>query len=171
MGLHKNYLNGEWLEGAEAAPNINPSNTDDVIGTYVRASREDADRAIAAAKSALPAWSRSGIQGRYEILKKASDEILARREELGRLLAREEGKTLAEGIGEVARAGQIFAFFAGECLRLAGEKLASVRPGIDVEMTREPVGVGRYYHALELPDCHPGLEDRTSPMLRQYCGV
>src|SRR5205807_1592036 len=60
---------------------------------------------------------------------------------LGRLLSREEGKTLPEGVGEDARAGQIFAFFAGECLRMAGEKLASVRPGIDIEITREALGV------------------------------
>ena len=63
-----------------------------------RASAEDTRRAIAAAKAAFPAWSRSGIQQRHDILKKASDEILARREELGKLLSREEGKTLAEGI-------------------------------------------------------------------------
>ncbi|MBN9022223.1 MAG: aldehyde dehydrogenase family protein, partial [Rhizobiales bacterium] len=62
-------------------------------------------------------------------------------EELGRLLSREEGKTLAEGIGETIRAAQIFDFFAGECLRLAGELLPSTRPGIDVSITREPVGV------------------------------
>ena len=66
--------------------------------------------------------------------------MLARREELGTLLAREEGKTLAEGIGEAARAGNIFKYFAQEALRLAGGKLASVRPGVDVEVTREPVG-------------------------------
>jgi acyl-CoA reductase-like NAD-dependent aldehyde dehydrogenase len=93
------------------------------------------------AKVAFPAWSRSGPQVRYEALKKVSDEILARKDELGRLLAREEGKILPEGIGEVVRAGQIFAFFAGEALRIAGEKFASVRPNIDVEITREPVGV------------------------------
>ena len=81
------------------------------------------------------------MQQRHDILKKIGDEILARKDELGRLLSREEGKTLAEGIGETARAGQIFLFFAAECVRLAGEKLASVRPGVDVEITREPVGV------------------------------
>ena len=74
-------------------------------------------------------------------LKRIGDEILARKDEIGRLLAREEGKTLAEGIGETIRAGQIFLFFSGEVLRMAGEKLASVRPGIDVEITREPLGV------------------------------
>ena len=101
----------------------------------------DAEAAIAAAKAAFPAWSRSGIQQRHDILKAASDEILARREEIGRLLSREEGKTLADGIGETVRAGQIFDFFAGEALRLTGEIVPSVRPGIDVTMTREPVGV------------------------------
>ena len=139
--LFKNLIAGEWVEGTSTNANINPSNTGDVVGTYARASKAQAEQAIAAAKAAFPAWSRSTPQERYEILKKASDEILARKEELGRLLSREEGKTLPEGIGEATRAGQIFAFFAGECLRLAGEKLASVRPGVEVDMTREPVGV------------------------------
>jgi aldehyde dehydrogenase (NAD+) len=70
-----------------------------------------------------------------------SGEVAARRNELGRLLAREEGKTLPEAIGEVGRAAQIFDFFAGEAVRIQGEKFASVRPGVDVEVTREPVGV------------------------------
>ena len=125
----------------EASANINPSNTNDVVGEYARASAAEAERAIAAAKDAFPAWSRSSIQQRHDILKAVGDEILARKEELGRLLSREEGKTLPEGIGEVTRAGQIFLFFSGECLRMAGEKVPSVRPGIDVEITREPVGV------------------------------
>jgi acyl-CoA reductase-like NAD-dependent aldehyde dehydrogenase len=138
--LHRNYIAGEWVEG-EVVPNINPSDTGDVVGHYVRASAGDAEKAIAAAKAAFPAWSRSGIQQRYDILKAASDEILARRQELGKLLAREEGKPLADGIAETVRAGQIFAFFAGEALRLAGEIIPSVRPGVEVTMTREPVGV------------------------------
>jgi aldehyde dehydrogenase (NAD+) len=136
----RNYIAGEWVAG-ESARNINPSNTDDVIGSYARANRADAERAIAAARTAFAAWSRSSVQERHDILKRVGDEILARKDELGRLLSREEGKTLAEGIGETARAGQIFLFFAAECVRLAGEKIPSVRPNIDVEITREPVGV------------------------------
>jgi aldehyde dehydrogenase (NAD+) len=139
--IFKNLIAGEWVEGTSINADVNPSNTKDVVGEYARASKAQAEDAIAAAKAAFPAWSRSTPQERYEILKKASDEILARKEELGRLLSREEGKTLPEGIGEATRAGQIFAFFAGETLRMAGEKLASVRPGVDVDMTREPVGV------------------------------
>jgi alpha-ketoglutaric semialdehyde dehydrogenase len=140
MTIHQNLIAGEWV-GSDAVRNINPSNTDDVVGEYARASVEDTKAAISAAKAAFPAWSRSGILERHAILRKTADEILARKDELGRLLSREEGKTLAEGIGETVRAGQIFDFFAGECLRLAGETLPSVRPNICVEITREPVGV------------------------------
>ncbi|MGJ4943062.1 aldehyde dehydrogenase family protein [Bradyrhizobium sp. HKCCYLS1011] len=137
----KNFIAGEWVDGHGATRNINPSNTNDVVGEYAKADKAQTEKAIAAAKAAFPAWSRSTPQERYDALNKISAEILARKEELGRLLAREEGKTLPEGIGEVARAGQIFAFFAGEALRLTGEKGPSVRPGLDVEITREPVGV------------------------------
>ncbi|MGN6583323.1 MAG: aldehyde dehydrogenase family protein [Rhizobiaceae bacterium] len=141
MTIHKNFIAGEWLAGGDETKNINPSNTDEVIGVYARASREDAETAIQAARKAFHGWARSGIQQRHDILKKIGDEILARKDELGLLLAREEGKTLPEATGEVIRAGQIFDFFAGEVLRLSGEKIASTRPGLEVEITREPVGV------------------------------
>ncbi|WP_316181575.1 aldehyde dehydrogenase family protein [Bradyrhizobium sp. SZCCHNRI1009] len=137
----KNFIAGEWVDGSGVTRNINPSNTNDVVGEYAKADKAQTEKAVAAAKAAFPAWSRSTPQERYDALNKISAEILSRKEELGRLLAREEGKTLPEGIGEVARAGQIFAFFAGEALRLSGEKGASVRPGLDVEITREAVGV------------------------------
>ncbi|MFO1107073.1 MAG: aldehyde dehydrogenase family protein [Amaricoccus sp.] len=139
MTLHENLIDGEWVAG-EAIPNHNPANSAEIVGTYARASAADAERAIAAAKAAFPAWSRSGPLERHTVLSRAAAEILARKEELGTLLSREEGKTLAEGIGETVRAAQIFDFFAGECLRLAGEILPSVRPGIGVEITREAVG-------------------------------
>jgi len=141
MSVFQNLIGGEWVAASSASRNINPSNTNDVIGEFAQGTAADADRAVAAAKAAFPEWSRSNPQTRYDILKKASDEILARKDELGCILSREEGKTLVEGIGEAARAGQIFAFFAGEALRLGGEVVPSVRPGVGVEMTREAVGV------------------------------
>ena len=139
--MQRNLIGGDWVEGASVIANINPSTTDEMVGEYASASKSDVAVAIAAAKTAAPEWARSPIQRRHDVLKAASDEIIARKEELGRLLAREEGKTLPEAIGEVTRAGQIFAFFAGECLRIGGETIDSVRPGIDVHVTREPVGV------------------------------
>jgi aldehyde dehydrogenase (NAD+) len=141
MEAAANYIAGEWQASSQAAEDINPSNTGDVVGLFSRADAKAAERAIAAAKQAFPSWSRSGIQQRHDVLKKIGDEILGRKDELGRLLAREEGKTIGEAVGETVRAGQIFLFFAGEVLRIAGEKVASVRPGIDIEITREPLGV------------------------------
>lgn len=138
--LHKNLISGEWTAG-EASSNINPSNTNHVVGDYARATAQDTRDAVAAAKSAFVQWSHSPVLERHAILKTTGDELMARRDELGRLLALEEGKTLPEAIGEVMRAGQIFDFFAGEVLRLSGETLPSVRPGVGVEITRDPVGV------------------------------
>ncbi len=141
MQQHDNLIGGEWKKGNSYSPNLNPSNLGDTIAEYTQGDASQVDAAVAAATAAFPAWSTSGIQMRSDALDKIGTEILARKEELGTLLAREEGKTKAEGIGEATRAGQIFKFFAGECLRLAGEIIPSVRPNIGVEITREPVGV------------------------------
>ncbi len=141
MKAHANYINGEWAPAAHAAPDVNPSNLSDVVGEYARADEAQVRAAIAAARAAFPSWSRGNIQVRADALDRIGSEILARKDELGTLLAREEGKTRPEGIGEAARAGYIFKFFAGEVLRGGGELLPSVRPGVRVEITREPLGV------------------------------
>ncbi len=136
-----NIIAGEPIALADLKSDINPSDTNDVVGEFACATTKDAEDAVAAARAALPAWSRTTAQVRSDILAKAGGEIIARREELGQLLAREEGKTLAEATGEAARAGQILQFFAAEAMRLQGEKLPTLRPGVEVEVTREPVGV------------------------------
>ena len=99
------------------------------------------DEAVAAARAAQPAWAEASPQVRHDVLEAVGAAIMARKDELGRLLSREEGKTLAEGVGETVRAAHVFKFFAGEALRVRGEKLASVRPGVEVEIEREAVGV------------------------------
>jgi alpha-ketoglutaric semialdehyde dehydrogenase len=137
----QNYINGEWVAGSSWTANRNPSDLGDVIGEYAMADKAQTEAAIDAAKRAFPPWSIGSIQDRANMLDKVGSDILARKDELGRLLAREEGKTLPEGVGETVRAGHIFKFFAGEVLRMSGEKIASVRPGVDVEITREPIGV------------------------------
>jgi aldehyde dehydrogenase (NAD+) len=136
-----NYIGGEWAAGTSWSANRNPSDLGDVIGEYAQADADQTRAAVAAAARAFPAWSVSSIQDRANLLDRIGSEILAREDEIGRLLSREEGKTLPEGVGETVRAGHIFKFFAGEALRLSGEKLPSVRPGVDVEITREPIGV------------------------------
>ena len=141
MSVKKNYINGEWVDGKSTRDNINPSDITDIVGHYAQADAAQTLDAIAAARSALPGWSATTPQQRADILEKVGLELIARKDELGNLLSREEGKPLAFGIGEVLRAGQIFKFFAQEALRLEGLALASLRPGVDVQVTREPVGV------------------------------
>ncbi len=141
MTAHGNLVAGQWVSGTEANRNLNPSNLDDLIGEYTRADAAQAREAIAAAAAAFPAWARGNLQERADLLDRIGDTILKRKVELGTLLSREEGKTLPEGIGEASRAGYIFKFFAGEVVRLSGERLPSVRPGVEVEITREPLGV------------------------------
>jgi aldehyde dehydrogenase (NAD+) len=138
---HSNYVNGQWAPGATWSKNINPSDLSDVVGEYAQADQAQTEQAIAAARAAAAGWGNFNVQARADMLDKIGNEILARKDELGKLLSREEGKTLPEGVGEVARAGNIFKFFAGEVLRRTGELVPSVRPGVDVEVTREPLGV------------------------------
>lgn len=134
-------IGGEWIAGTDLVPDINPSDTGEIVGEFPTGDEALVNAAIEAALAAKHGWARSNIQLRHDILRRASDAIMARREELGTLLAREEGKPIAEAIGEVVRAAHVFGFFAGEALRLGGEKLPSIRDGVDVEITREPVGV------------------------------
>jgi len=136
-----NLIDGRTVDSSDLNTDINPSNLSDVVGRFARASRADLDEAIGSARRAFTSWSHSTPQHRFDVLDRAGTEILARKDELGHLLSREQGKPLADGIGEAARAGAIFKFFAGEALRVGGEKIASVRPGIEVEVTREPLGV------------------------------
>lgn len=139
--MNKNYIAGQWIEGASINRNINPSDTDDLVGVYARADAAQATLAVEAAAEAQPQWARMTAEQRSDALDRIGTEILARKDELGELLSREEGKTLPEGIGEATRAGRVFKFFAGEALRLSGERLPSIRPGVETDVRREPEGV------------------------------
>lgn len=139
--MQKNYINGEWLAGKKPYEDINPSDRSDIVGIYGHGSADDISAAVASAKAAFAAWSKSTSQQRANLLDAVGTEILARKDELGRLLSREEGKTLPEGIGEATRAGHIFKYFAGEALRLGGEHIDSVRAGIEIDVLRHPLGV------------------------------
>ena len=136
----QHFINGEW-RGAAAKANENPSDLANPVGDAASADGADLADAIGAANAAFPEWSLASPQVRHDILDKAGSLVLERQKELGHILSSEEGKTLAEGIGESARAGQILKFFAGEALCLTGERVASTRSGVDVEITREPLGV------------------------------
>ena len=138
---HHNYIAGQWLKGASEIENRNPSDTRDLIGLYAQASRAQLDTAIAAASEAQRIWARSGIEQRYKVLMAIGQELMQRSAEIGRTLSREEGKPMAEGAGEVYRAGQFFTYYAAETLRQLGQTADSVRDGIEIDIRREPIGV------------------------------
>jgi len=138
---HDNFIAGQWLGGTASVADVNPSDLDDIVGHYAQATPAQLDTAIDAAGAAARQWGRSPIEVRYRVLMAIGDELCARSGELGELLSREEGKPRAEGVGEVFRAGQFFQFHAAEALRIYGENADSVRPGIEVDVRREPVGV------------------------------
>jgi len=134
-------IDGERVDAARTGESHNPSNTADIVARTPEAGQSEVDAAVAAAKTAFPAWSEASPEVRADVLDKAGTLVMERREHLGRLLSREEGKTLPEGIGETVRAGRILKYFAGEALRLHGQNLPSTRPGVEVQTYRQAVGV------------------------------
>ena len=135
------FINGERVTARAAGESLNPSNTGEIVARYPSAGQAEVDAAVDAARAAFPAWAGATPEVRADLLDKVASTIMARAAELGELLSREEGKTLPEGKGEVMRAARIFRYFAGEAIRRHGQTLDSVRPGIDVETHREPLGV------------------------------
>ncbi|WP_298804334.1 aldehyde dehydrogenase family protein [uncultured Lentibacter sp.] len=138
--IKPNFIAGAWSTGTGAIENHNPSDLSDLIGLYAQASSAELDTAVEAARQAQIEWAAYGLERKQAVLNAIGNEMMARAEELGTLLSREEGKPLAEGKGEVYRAGQFFTYYAAEVLRQLGQNAQSVRPGVDIDIRREPVG-------------------------------
>jgi aldehyde dehydrogenase (NAD+) len=138
--LH-HVIGGERIDAGVTQEDRSPSDTTDVVAEWGAADAALAGQAVAAAAAAAPGWANTTGARRGEILSAAARELEARAEELGVVLAREEGKTLPEAVAEVRRAAQILQFQAGQAVRNSGVLLDSIRPGVEVAVTREPLGV------------------------------
>ncbi len=159
----RHFINGERVSAETPVLSLNPSNTDDVVARAPRGAEAEVEAAVGAARAAFPAWSEASPEVRFDLLDKVGDTILKRRDEIGRLLSREEGKTLAEGVGETVRAGRIFKYFAGEALRRHGQNLDSVRPGVEIQTYRQAVGVFALITPWNFPIAIPAW--KTAPAL------
>ena len=135
------WINGEKVSSERPGESLNPSNTNEIVARVPQGAAAEVDAAVAAAKAAFPGWSDASPEVRSDILDRASNILMDRREQVGRLMAREEGKTLQESIGETARSARILKYFAGEALRVHGQNLMSVRPGVEIQTYRQAVGV------------------------------
>ena len=167
--MRANYIGGSWVEGSAAVLDVNPSDLADVVGEYAVADEAQVDDAIGAATTAAPAWAASTPAERFGVLERIGLTLEARAGELGEQLSREEGKPRPEGVGEVLRAAQLFRFFAGEALRVPGEHVRSVRPGVDVDVLREPLGVVGIITPWNFPIAIPAW--KIAPALAFGCTV
>lgn len=140
---YQNLIGGSWsaASSGDVFDDWNPANPEDLVGRFPKASVADTQSAIAAARAALPGWADTPPPARGAILNKASQIISARLDQMAEVLTREEGKTLAESKGEVARARDIFQYYSGEGWRFGGDILPSSMNGELLYTRREPLGV------------------------------
>jgi aldehyde dehydrogenase (NAD+) len=143
METYRNFIDGAWIESTSSrtAENINPANTDDVIGTMRLATREEARRAVESAAEAFRGWRQTPAPARGRIMARAARLMEDDKENLAAILTREEGKTLSESRGELQRAINVAEFCAGEARRLNGETITSELPSNFAYTIKQPHGV------------------------------
>lgn len=143
MTTYRSSIGGKWIDSdsGRTAANVNPANTDDVIGTIELASRDEARRAVEAAYNAFRDWKRTPAPARGRIVARAGRLMEERKEELAAAITREEGKTISEARGETQRAINVVEFCAGESRRMNGETIQSELPHNFAYTIKEPHGV------------------------------
>src|SRR5712671_3007522 len=143
MNTYRNFIGGEWIESSSSRTvnNVNPANTDDIIGTVRQATREEARAAVDAAAEAFQSWRKTPAPSRGKIVAKAARLMEEAKEELAQILTREEGKTLSESRGELQRSINVAEFCAGESRRMNGETILAELPANFAYTIKQPLGV------------------------------
>src|SRR3989442_1838314 len=157
METYRNFIAGKWIESASSriVENINPSNTEDIIGTVRQATREEARAAVEAAAEAFRGWRATPAPARGKIVAKAARLMEEAKEELAQILTHEEGKTIGESRGELQRSINVAEFCAGESRRMNGETILSELPANFVYTIRQPLGVVACVPAWNFPGAIP----------------
>lgn len=139
----KNYIGGQWVACAagKTYPNVNPADTDDIVGRFQASQAEDAAAAVAAAQAAFDGWRNLAVSKRAALMQRAADYLEAHAEQFGRELTREEGKALNLAKDEVLRSAQTIRFYAAEGQSFSGETFVNDDPDMVVYSQREPLGV------------------------------
>jgi methylmalonic acid semialdehyde dehydrogenase len=143
MGTYRNFINGKWVESnsSRTIVNINPANTDDILGTVRQATRDEARAAVEAAVESFSSWRATPAPTRGRIVARAARLMEEHKEELAEILTREEGKTIAESRGELQRSINVAEFCAGESRRMNGETIQSELPLNFAYTIKQPLGV------------------------------
>ena len=171
--IFKNFINGEWVESrsGQAYENRNPANTDELVGMFVSSGTEDVNAAVDAAKEAYKSWRLVPAPKRAEILYRAAELLLQRKEELSKDMTREMGKVLAETRGDVQEAIDMTYYMAGEGRRLFGQTTPSELPNKFAMSARAVHRRVRNDYALEFPDGHSFLENDARAGQWKYRGA
>src|SRR5438128_1447567 len=140
---HGNYIGGRWVPAASGRTfeNRNPANTDELIGRFADSDPEDVERAVSAAREAFPRWRDTPAPKRGEILYRAAEILVRRKEAFSRDMTREMGKILDETRGDVQEAIDMTYYMAGEGRRQFGQTTPSELPQKVQMSVRMPVGV------------------------------
>src|SRR6266853_1005823 len=143
MDTYRNFIGGKWIEStsAKTVNNINPANTEEVIGANRQATREEARAAVEAASAAFHDWRTTAAPARGKIVARAARLMEEHKEELAQILTREEGKTIGESRGELQRSINVADFCAGESRRMNGETIQSELPSNFAYTIKQPLGV------------------------------
>src|SRR5437667_924584 len=143
MDTYKNFIGGKWIESTSTTivSNINPANTDDIIGTNRQATGEEARAAVQGASAAFHGWRATPAPARGKIVAKAARLMEEAKEELAQILTHEEGKTIGESRGELQRSINVAEFCAGESRRMNGETILSELPANFAYTIKQPLGV------------------------------
>jgi methylmalonic acid semialdehyde dehydrogenase len=143
MHTYRNFIDGQWVESISSRTinNINPANTDDILGVVRQATRDEARAAVDAAQAAFRGWKTTAAPTRGRIVNRAARLMEDHKEELAQLLTREEGKTIAESRGELQRSINVAEFCAGESRRMNGETIQSELPSNFAYTIKQPLGV------------------------------
>ena len=138
-----NFIGGQWVAGSGTAPiaDINPADTRQIIGYATDSTADDVDAAVQAAHEAFESWRATPAPVRGRIVAAAGRLMEERKEKIGEILTREEGKILGEALGEVQKGANLVEFLAGEARRLNGETVPSEMTSTFAYTVRVPVGV------------------------------
>ena len=139
----KNFINGEWVDSSSGLSfeDRNPANTRELVGLFPRSTAEDVDAAVRAAAEAFEPWRLTPAPRRAEILYRAAETLVSRKDDLARDMTREMGKVLAEARGDVQEAIDMTYYMAGEGRRLFGQTTPSELPNKYAMSARQPLGV------------------------------
>ena len=135
-----NFIDGEWVSGTRTLAVLNPANSE-TIATVADGTRQDAERAVEAAHRSFASWKKVTAKERGAILRRWHDLILENAEDLGALMTWEQGKPLAEAIGEINYGASFIEFYAEEGKRVCGDTIPTISPERRLQTYKQPVGV------------------------------